>query len=383
MKMLSIIKDDRIGATSVLLEMSIGNYLKLTDSTEGNLDIQRRIVKGFKPYERLRDDLKEGCLVPPVVIGIREGKIKTPDSISDNNFIKSLEQINSKDVFIVDGLQRTNAIRSVKESLEGEAEEEFLLRPLRVEVWPDITLSALIYRMILLNAGQKPMSLKHQLEVVNRPLCDSLQEKYKGRISIFREKDSSRRRSSGQYQFSVIAQAFQAFVQKKPQIDVRNQVVAELDQIDVLASYGESLSKKSDENDLTSEFEKYISFLLDFDEALCKKYQQQDSTEETSLPTGVNVLSRDTFHVGLAAAYGWCVENKKDALKEAEKKLFILLNDAGTDDPLALVRFEGIQKGFGRKDNVGEKTRDLVYNGFKEYFRSEGLEPFERCWTLG
>ena len=387
MKTLSIIRDERISATSILLEMSTGDYLKLTNSTEGNLDIQRRIIKGFKPYERLREDLKEGCLIPPVVIGMREGKIATPDDVTDEQFITSLKGLDPKDVFIIDGLQRTNAIRSVKESLEGKGLEDFLSRLLRVEVWPDITLSALIYRMILLNAGQKPMSLKHQLEVVNRPLCDSIEEKYGDRISIFREKDSNRRRSSGQYQFSVIAQAFQAFVQKKPQIDVRNEVVAELDQIDVLTNYGNSLRKDSGKNDLTSEFEKYMDFLISFDEKICKKYQpqepQEESTDGVSIPTGVNILSRDTFHIGLAAAYGWCIEHKKDALKNAEKKIFALLDDTKADDPLALERFESIQKGFSRKDNVGEKTRDLVYNGFKEYFRSEGLESFEQCWTLG
>lgn len=381
MKILSIIKDERISATSVLVEMTTEKYLNLASGAEDNLEIQRKVIKGFKPYDRLRQDLKEGCLIPPVVLGIRKDRINTPLSVDDDQFIPSLESTQPGDVFIIDGLQRTTAIQNVRNSLQDEELAKFLSRPLRVEVWPDITLSALTYRMILLNAGQKPMSLKHQLEVVSRPLCDNLAEKYRGKVSIYREKDTNRRSGPGQYQFSIIAQAFQAFVQKSPHIDVRNEVIAELNQIDVLTNYGDSLEKTSGKADLTTEFESYIGFLVDFDERLCCKYgERTDSDEGVTIPTGVNILSRDTFHLGLAAAYGWCTEHKKDALDTAKQKLLVLLNDDGAD-PLAIERLERIQTGFRRKDNTGEQTRNLIFNGFKEYFRSEGLTPFEQCWT--
>lgn len=380
MKILSIIKDERISATSVLIEMSTEVYLNLVGGAEDNLEIQRKVIKGFKPYDRLRQDLKEGCLIPPVVLGIRKDRINTPDNTNDDQFIPALESTQPGDVFIIDGLQRTTAIQNVRDALQGEELTKFLSRPLRVEVWPDITLSALTYRMILLNAGQKPMSLKHQLEVVSRPLCDDLVDKYAGRVSIYREKDTNRRSGYGQYQFSIIAQAFQAFVQKSPHIDVRNEVIAELNQIDVLTNYGDSLEKTSGKADLTTEFEIYIGFLVDFDEKMCRKYDERtDSDEGVVIPTGVNILSRDTFHLGLAAAYGWCIEHKKDALNTAKQKLLALLDDDGAD-PLSIERLERIQTGFRRKDNTGEQTRNLIFNGFKEYFRSEGLTPFEQCW---
>jgi hypothetical protein len=380
MKILSIIKDERINATSVLVEMTTEKYMKLISGAEDNLEIQRKVIKGFKPYDRLRQDLKEGCLIPPVVLGIRTNRIQPPSSVTDNQFLLFLESTVAGDVFIIDGLQRTTAIQNVRDMLQGDELARFLSRPLRVEVWPDITLPALTYRMILLNAGQKPMSLKHQLEVVSRPLCDNLIEKYKGKLFIYREKDTNRRSSPGQYQFSIIAQAFQAFVQKSPHLDVRNEVIAELNQIDVLTNYGDSLEKKSGKEDLTTEFESYIGYLLDVDERLCNKYHERvDSDDGVIIPTGVNILSRDTFHLGLAAAYGWCTEHKKDALDPAKKKLLALLGNNDTD-PLAIERLERVQTGFRRKDSTGEQTRNLIFNGFKEYFRSEGLTPFEQCW---
>ena len=380
MKILDIIRDDRIGATSVLVDMTVESYLDLIGGAEDNLDIQRKIIKGFKPYERLRQDLKEGCLIPPLVLGIQSNVLQIPNTPHDEYFVSSLADCDSKDVYLIDGLQRTSALQTVRASLEGEELSAFLGRQLRVEVWPDITLSALTYRMLLLNAGQKPMSLKHQLEVVSRPLCDQLRQEFGNQIEIYVERDPNRRTRPGQYQFSIIAEAFQAFVQRSPHIDVRNEVIAEMNQIDVLENYGDSLEESSGKTDMTVSFEKYIGFLIQFDERLCEKYSESyDAEDGITIPTGVSLLSRDTVQLGLSAAYGWCDENKKDSLAVAKDRLLALLTQDMLD-PLSIERLEKIQTGFRRKDNVGEQTRNLVFGAFKEYFRSEGLTPIDRCW---
>lgn len=382
-RILSIIRDDRINATSILLETTIRFYLNLTRDAENNLDIQRKVIKGFKPYERLREDLKEGCIIPPVVIGIKRNNLQTPTSLSDMTFLENLSKVSAECVFIIDGLQRTSAIRNVAMTLHSEEQEFFYNRLLRVEVWPDITLPALTYRMILLNAGQKPMSLKHQLEIVTRPLCDMLNEHYQNNINIFTERDARRRSGPGQYQFSIISQAFQAFVQKSPHIDIRNEVIAELKQIDALSDYGDSLGKGDSKLDSTSQFIEYIGYLLDLDRLLCDRYPSRQDSDSLPLETsGVNLLTRDTFHLGIAAAYSWCLANNPQALDRAKDKLISILKEDLTD-PLSIQRFEKITTGFRRKDNTGEQTRNLIFSAFKEFFRSEGLTPLEQCWTIG
>lgn len=169
-------------------------------------------------------------------------------------------------------------------------------------------------------------------------------------------------------------------MQKSPNIDVRNEVIAELNQIDVLANYGDSLTQSSTRKDLTTLFIDYIEFLLEFDEALCLKYSDKRHSEDGSeIPAGVSILARDSFHLGIAAAYGWCLEYKPIALETAKTKLIELLGSS-QEDPLEIVRHDKIQAGFSRKDNIGEQTRKLVFDGFKEYFRSEGLTDFGTCW---
>ncbi|WP_147446527.1 hypothetical protein [Corallococcus sp. CA047B] len=387
MHIVSILKDERINATSVLVEMTIADYIRLISGAEENLSIQRTIVKGFKPYERLRDDLAKGCLIPAPVLAAKLNTIPIPKSIDDAGFTEALSKTPPANIYIVDGLQRTNAIQHVLKSLPDEqSQERFNKRPFRVELWPDITLPALTYRMILLNAGQKPMSLRHQIEVVSNALCDTLTERYGSSIAIYREKDASRRSEPGQYQFSLLATALQAFIQKSPHIDLRNEVVEELTKIDALETYGRTVGTDSQDNerDPTEAFIDYIGFLIEFDKRLWTLYEEsQTDVNGDMIPSARTLLTRDTFHLGLAAAYSWCLNYKPEVLKTAKERLFKLLEESAqtsSSDPLALARHEKIQSGFKRKDNVGEQTRTLVFRGFQEFFRSEGLTPFDQCW---
>lgn len=363
----------------MLVEMTFEDYLRLVSGSELNLDIQRRVITGFKPYEKLRQDLTRGCLIPAPVLAIQSSTLPPPEK--EVEFATALAAVKPDDVYIVDGLQRTNAIQQVAKGFTNDAaRNEWLTHKLRVEVWPDISISSLTYRMILLNAGQKPMSLRHQLEVVSRPLCDALKQKFGSRLEIYRERDVDRRSSPGQYQFSLIASAFQAYVQKRPHIDLRNEVVEELNQLDALDTYASQLDEEG-AADPTSEFMEYVGFLISFDDLLCRRYPDRSVSPDGDVtPSGKNLLTRDTFHLGLAAAYAWCRAHKREALEKAVQSLLKLMTESDESDCLALARLEKIQAAFKRKDNVGEQTRNLIFRGFQEYFRSEGLTPFEQCW---
>ncbi|MGI4816008.1 MAG: hypothetical protein ACRYGG_22115, partial [Janthinobacterium lividum] len=214
-------------------------------------------------------------------------------------------------------------------------------------------------------------------------LCDKLQKDLGGEIEIYRERDSDRRSSPGQYQFAVIASAFQAFVQKSPHVESRNDVVSELNQMDALEAYGKSVGKDSS-NDPSTAFIDYMRFLVAFDQRVCRIYPEKREDEQgDTIPSGITLFTRDTFQLGLAAAYSWCKDYKPEALELSKIQLFTTLDGAvaATDDPLAIGRLEKIQTGFKRKDNVGEQTRSLIFSGFREFFRSEGLTPFSDVWT--
>ena len=51
------------------------------------------------------------------------------------------------------------------------------------------------------------------------------------------------------------------------------------------------------------------------------------------------------------------------------------------EDPLGLFNYERYRSEIDpKKSNVGNATRKLIINGFKEFFRDEGETPFAQCW---
>ena len=53
------------------------------------------------------------------------------------------------------------------------------------------------------------------------------------------------------------------------------------------------------------------------------------------------------------------------------------------DDVLGLENFDKIVSGNdASKKNIGYLTKKLLFDGFREFFNSEGETPLEECWTF-
>src|SRR5207248_54821 len=122
-----------------------------------------------------------------------------------------LEGARPERVYIIDGLQRTNALRETRDDLQGAERDDFMRRPLRAEIWLNIPFSAIAYRMLLLNAGQKPMSIKHQVEVLSTQLSADLRDIPHLRIQS--SLGAERRTQAGDFTLAKLSQAFQAWLQ--------------------------------------------------------------------------------------------------------------------------------------------------------------------------
>ena len=176
MRIIDLALDERIDGYCVTAVCSYEWYIAATTGAEANLKIQRAIIKDSKAYQTLRADLRRGCILPPLVLAVSHidlpptlSSATMKDAVQALGFISAIQsQLTNPrpdDTFIVDGLQRTNALRQTLEELQGDPAEKakFLTRQLRIEVWLNIPFGAVAYRMLLLNAGQKPMSIKHQV----------------------------------------------------------------------------------------------------------------------------------------------------------------------------------------------------------------------------
>jgi len=146
----------------------------------GRLDIQRDALN-TKFYSRLEDDIIRGCVMPPITIALID------PSSSQGRVQKEIEEYISQNIgsaFVLDGIQRLNTLRraSIKNGFDAN-------RSIHVNFIISSSRDKLLYRMITLNNGQKPMSARHQIDVLADAFFDFdgvdlklVAEKGKGRV---------------------------------------------------------------------------------------------------------------------------------------------------------------------------------------------------------
>ena len=369
--------DNRINNFMVSARADYEWYLEKTRGSEENLVIQRDIIKGSKPYKNLRADLKMGCILPTIVLAVRDiEESVTKNYDPSDGFMKAsrddldklqdaIANIAPTHVDIVDGLQRTNALRQTLNELEDGERPVFLKRSLRLEIWVNIAFFPLAYRMLLLNAGQRPMSMKHQIDILSGGLAKDLED-LPG-IEILKLKDHKRRVRPGQFHLSTLAQAFQAWMQRSPNVDRTNLVVETMVVDEALESLGIDLTD-ADGNQRDG-FRQLVDWLLHLDRALGEEQNR--------------FFGNDTVVLGFAAAIGFAHKNEtlQERLPSAMTRL-IAAAEEGESDPLGVSTFVEIRKSVdAKRSNVGEATRGLVFRAVREYIMQNGTSPMVECWT--
>lgn len=369
--------DNRIQNFMVSARADYEWYLAKTQASDENLKIQRDIISGSKPYKNLRGDLKLGCILPTIVLAVRgidqtmlEKYDKSEGFIRGTHAdLKSLQEAISgretADFDIIDGLQRTNALRRTFGELEEEAKEPFLQRSIRLEIWINIAFFPLAYRMLLLNAGQRPMSMKHQIDILSGGLANDLLDL--DGIEIFRVKDHKRRVRPGQFHLSTLAQAFQAWMQRSPNVDRTNLVVETMVVDEALESLGIDLT--SEDGNQRDGFRQFVGWLVTLDQSLGEEQNR--------------FFGNDTVVLGFAAAIGFA--HKNDTLQDRlPTSMGKLIEDARLDasEALGVEIFEQVRKTVDTKrSNVGEWTRGLVFRAVREYIMQDGTSSMRDCWT--
>lgn len=378
MEIVDLAFDERLNGLCATVVCTYDWYLSVTEGAERNLDIQRGVIKDSKAYRTLRADLKRGCVLPPLVLAVSLDSFRVGTTYLDvsdpskravllENLQVNLSRIQASDTYIVDGLQRTNALRQTLGEFGDDQEERirFLKRPLRVEVWLNLSFGAVAYRMLLLNAGQKPMSIKHQVEVLSMKLSQDLST-IPG-IEIKYALGGERRTKPGQFTLAKLAQAFQAWLQGTANIDVRNTVMDQLLAESAIDTLGTSLSGAEPQDD----FRSLVEWFVKVDSCIFSTYSQ--------------FLGNDTVILGIAAAVGSAQRNAnfRDRMKRGLDRILAEVSKGNTE-VLAVKRFDELRQGQEvSKVNVGQFTREMVFRAFQEYFMTEGLKPMEECWAFG
>jgi hypothetical protein len=376
LRVLGLAKDLRTDTNVIYAQVPITEYLKLIGDDFEGFSIQRRREK-HKAYVRMRKDIIEGALLPAITLAVKPDRVTTLNSLIRRNKMTALAKRLSVPghANILDGLQRTYILKD----LETEGHKFKKGQTLLVEFWCEKEIKHLAYRMIILNAGQKPMSMRHQIELLFSTIRTRLQSQVP-QLEIFTEREQGRRRGPRKFALDRLAVAYQCFLTQTPETQRDNIVAQQLIEAEALDSTEAELSEKFEH------FVEYLKRYTDLDDEICRVYDQQVTTGGISIPTGTQWFGSENVmnsFFGAVAQFG-SQPSRAARIRDAIDKLETELEAAKTNsDPMGLATLHSIIDGINpRKVNVGFATRRLITNGFKEFFRDSGDTSIEECWKL-
>jgi hypothetical protein len=365
MKLMSTLVDGRINATNLLVEVSAREYLTIAKQILANNEFQRRRVKSSPTlYSLLKEDLLRGCVLPPIVLAFGgDGSTQiTPGS--EVNFIET----HGQELLILDGLQRTSSMLELEADLQAKNDTNSLAKlyahTLRLEIYVGINRLGVLYRMLTLNTGQTPMSLRQQVEIL---YLDYIKVPI-GNIRLIREVEESAIDELGKYSFKAVIDGFNSYLE-------RNELP--IDRYDLLESVKslEKLSKENEQANLFKDFiETYHLFVAKFNELSKGSIYTSEELQISGQPFGIDarrIFSKEQAMAGFGAAIAKLRDFEKVTSFEAVKESITNLT---TSTPAAealaslLRRLEVIRLS---SKKIGNSQRLYFHFYFRELFNPE------------
>lgn len=211
----------------------------------GRFDEQRK-TQNAKFYQRLKEDIVSGCVMPPITLAF------VSSQLAGSVTIKGLQEFINKNVgdgYILDGMQRLNTLMAASKETGFDGERSIYINVIVAEKY-----DYLLYRMITLNNGQKPMTPRHQIEILAKNLLDL--QSFKN-ITIQTEKDTEAGLVHGAFKLGDVAAAYTAYLTDNPN-NQNNKIIDE--------KMNEILVGRVMSSDLTSAKAEFIQVLELVDE---------------------------------------------------------------------------------------------------------------------
>jgi len=357
-------KDFRTDTNVLYAQISIKEYLDLIGDNFQDFEIQRKREK-HKAYARMKEDVQKGGILPTITLAIKpeffEKKIINYIEEKDTESLSKWLFEENK-VFILDGLQRSFILKDLQsEGVEFNPKQKLLL-----EFWVEKEFHNLIYRFIVLNAGQKPMSIRHQLDILFYGLRKKLELDIDG-LKLLSEKDNKSRSKAKEFQMKDIATSYYCFLIKNYEPAKDNIIAKQMQEDKIL------LSDNNKINEDFQLFQTYLHHYLDIDEIVFNKY---DTPKHKNFLSAENTMNA---FFAAAAVYGDENEEKKNRIIHSLEKL----KNSNKEDILGLEFYDKIKGGISAaKKNLGLEYKRILFAGFREFFYNEGEKSLEECWEF-
>lgn len=364
MKVRDKIFDNRINSLNILLETTIQEYFNLSKNILENNEFQRRRVKSSSSvYSLLKTDLKEGCVIPPIVLALAIDAKPTQEE-SDDSLIKAILDHQEK-LIILDGLQRTYTIRDLVNEISDKTDSEretILNRKIRIEVYLGINKLGILYRMLTLNTGQTPMSSRHQIEII---YSDYIQSGVDG-IKLIKETDNETPNNLGEYKFRDIIEGFTSYLERD---------YLTIDRTDILDNI-KSLEKLSVENQNNNMF---IDFVKSYDSFVKKMVEisnnwefdaeelEQKLSGQPFAKNALKIFNKSQVMTGFGSAIGKLIDFKAINNPNEVLEMIQKLNDSKIENTLTslILRMDSIR---AEAKKIGNDQRMFFHFFFRELF---------------
>ena len=393
---MDILIDKKLKCISIMKKIKIDDYLKLVENAyknRGGISGQREALKqktAISIRNRMIADVKEGTILPPIVVGIviDEEKYKKLES-KEINFDELEIEKNAELLSIIDGMQRTTAL--MKACSENDSVGE---RELRVEYWISDNNNSLLYRMLVLNTGQVPWNVRRQIEVIFSGIIKEIKNKVDC-IAVLQIEDSARRKKGGQYQASELVELFLAFGARTWKVNTKEKLTDEFTRHDFLQSSGEI--------DLIDMFCEILKCMAEIDILLDEKYKISEAKEEVEIEinqndkfkNGKDLFASQPARIGFVAAAGEKIIGRPGEERSAKRieyakndflQTFETIKEAveekKAEELIEYIDFSTLnQKMERRTTKVGDYERELFYEAFKVAVDEKGkMDNLGICW---
>lgn len=362
-----VLLDKKVNSRNIQFVMDIASYAELAGNIINNNPYQRnRVSKSGSIYNLLKEDLLKECIIPPIVLA------STSKLRSESSPEELLDEVLADygNLKILDGLQRSLSIIDVynnnREYFAGLAEEYLI----RVEAYLSISDTGILYRMLTLNTGQTPMTLRHQLEILFSKYANG---ELNG-VNILREVDEASVRSINSYRFSDLIEGYTSFLEKNE---------LPVDRFDILQTV-KTIKFISDEGSEKIEFSDFVnsyrSLSLAFD-ARFPGWNYPDDVDE-DLRTVATPFGREVYKIfnksqpltGFGAAVAELVASEAiaglDGIETVAPRL-----EFEEDDLLRLNKFLDDIRGESKKIGNGQR---IFFKLFFKYLLDQESSSFLR-----
>ncbi len=233
------------------------------------------------------------------------------------------------------------------------------------ELWYGLSHNEIIYKMLLLNAGHKTMSPRHQVELLFYNWLDTFSKA--SDVKIVREREESsvvtfvKNRNPRTYKFSDLVLATLSFQNGKINEIQSNIIEKSFNSYDTLLVNSENVY-----------YTDLIRFIADLDDIICNHYGDD----------GRLWYGRENNLEALTAAVGrWCMNQENNL--ETNKCLSSCLDIFSSRiEDLCLRDFDLYKDRLAAsRVNIGQKTKAIVYEAILDFLNNTGIVKWGDMFT--